>query len=172
MKAENRWASVTFDVLTCPALAARQLCLRLLGQSWRVVSEWQRPGHGAWGRWQRGPWAFWGLVGRFCACLQGTHPLVLLVSIGAGHGATWKCLRFCGDGAPTLHVTRLVSLSAWTRVSSILAGPQGGALPPAEWCLCSALGDLPLMVACWVDRLFLRGSAFKSSVQFLYFFQQ
>lgn len=159
MKAENRWASVTFGVLTCPALAAKQLCLRLLGQSWRVVSEWQRPGHGAWGRWQRAL-SFLGPGGQVLCPVIGHSSLGLVGKYWSRAWATWKWLWFCGDRAPTLDVTWLVSLSSWTQVSSILVGPQGNSLPPAEWCLCSALGDLPLMVACWVDLAIFVGVCF------------
>lgn len=101
MKAENRWASVTFDVLTCPALAAKQLCLRLLGQSWRVVSEWQRPGHGAWKQWQRAL-SFLGPGGQVLCLLTGHSSLGLVGKYWSRAWATWKWLRFCGDRAPTL----------------------------------------------------------------------
>ena len=172
MKAENRWASVTFDVLTCPALAAIQLCLRLLGQSWRVVSEWQRPGHGAWGRWQRGPWAFWGLVGRFCACLQGTHPLVLLVSIGAGHGPLGS-----GYGSVEMGPQHYMSRGLWACPLG-LEWAASWLAPRGAHCLQLSDASAQHWATClwWLPAgltaLFLRGSAFKSSVQFLYFFQQ
>lgn len=139
MKAENRWASVTFDVLTCPALAAKQLWGSLA-----KAEEWWLNDRGlAMVPEDDDRWAlsFLGPGGQVLCPLTVHSSLGLVGKCWSRAWATWKWLQFCGDRAPALDVPWLVNLSPWTQVSSVLVGPQGE--------LTASSGMMPLLSTGW-----------------------